>query len=68
MTRKPAALAPGSRGVTVWDRKDPERHPEAEVKLPSGLSMPAAEDLDSSVDLEDWITYSLFERASGSIP
>jgi len=30
--------------------------------------MPAAEDLDSSVDLEDWITYSLFERASGSIP
>ena len=55
MTVAPVPPVPRSTGVTVWDRKKPERHPEKEVKLPSGLSMPAAEDLDSSVDLEDWI-------------
>jgi hypothetical protein len=39
----------------VWDRKKVERHPEAEVKLSDDLWMPAAADLDSIVDLEDWI-------------
>ena len=55
MTVEPVPTVPRPTGVTVWDRKKPERHPEKEVKLPSGLSMPAAEDLDSIVDLEDWI-------------
>ena len=39
----------------MWDRKKVERHPEAEVKLSDDLWMPAAADLDSIVDLEDWI-------------
>jgi hypothetical protein len=51
MTVAPVPPVPRSTGVTVWDRKKPERHPEKEVELPSGLWMPAAEDLDSIVDL-----------------
>ena len=45
----------GSRGVTVWERKEPERNPGKEVELPGGLQMPPAEHLHSIVDLEDWI-------------
>ena len=32
MTVAPVPPVPRSTGVTVWDRKKPERHPEKEVK------------------------------------
>ena len=55
MTVDPVPAVPGVTGVTVWERKKPERHPEKEVGLPDGVLMPAAVDLDSIVDLEDWV-------------
>ncbi len=42
-------------GVTVWERKKPERNPSVEVRLPDGLMMPAAAQLEHAVDLQDWI-------------
>jgi hypothetical protein len=55
VTVEPVSAVPRPVGVSVWDRKKVERHPEAEVKLSDDLWMPAAADLDSIVDLEDWI-------------
>jgi len=41
--------------VTVWERKQPERDPDKEVRLPDGLMMPAAQRVVNEVDLQDWI-------------
>ena len=55
MTVDPIGPTPPPPGVTVWDRKKPERNPSAEVKLFGGLRMPPAAQLDNIVGLEDWI-------------
>lgn len=42
-------------GVTVWERKKPERNASVEVSLPDGLMMPPAAQLEHVVDLQDWV-------------
>lgn len=59
----PGAATKIQTGVTIWERRRPEKDPDCEVALPSGVKMPPAAHLMHAIDIEDWIREGEVELA-----